>query len=202
MWRSSIQDCSDSSWLQGKAPLPPGRADDRGAKLLRDGQQGLLRPAPAGSAAGDDRRTLGRLQPFHRFADQLNARRVVRRFRERVLHWRNHDRIEQDVLRNFDPHRPLGRGDRLGPGVLDGRRNAGRMLDQPLALGDVGGRRFLVIELVQHALAPGAEAIQRDLAGHHHHRHAGGVGFLQPGQGRQGTGAGGEEQNAHLSGGA
>ncbi len=188
--------------VPGKRAVAAGRANDRGMQLFGKGEQRLLGMTAAGAAAGNDGRTFRGFEPFNRFADELHPGRVVRGFGECVLHRRDHDRIQQHVLRNFQPDGTLGRGDRFRPCVLDGRGNAGGVLDQALALGDVRGRGLLVIELVQHALAARAEALERNLAGDHHHRNTGGVGFLQPGQRRQGAGSGGEEQDADFARGA
>ena len=75
-------------------------------------------------------------------------------------------------------------------------------MDGALALGDVGGGGLLVVELVQHALAAGAEPGERDLAGDHDHRDAGRVGLLEARKAGQRPGSGGEEKDPDLVRGA
>ena len=160
------------------------RADHGCLEQLRDLPQARHR-GPAGAAhaaAGHDRHPPGPAQPAHGLGHELGARWVVVGHGQGVLDRGHHDLAEQHVLRDLDPHRPLRHGDGLGPRVLDRGRDARGVVDRELGLGDVAGRGLLVVQLVQHALAPGAEPGQRDLRGDHEHRHTRGVRLLQAGQ--------------------
>ena len=179
------------------------RADHGRLEQLRDLPQALHR-GPAGAAhtaAGHDRHPPGPAQPAHGLGHELGARRVVVGHGQGVLDRGHHDLAEQHVLRDLDPHRPLRHGDGLGPRVLDGGRDARGVVHRELGLGDVAGRGLLVVQLVQHALAPGTEPGQRDLRGDHEHRHTRGVRLLQAGQRGERARAGGQEQDADLAGG-
>ena len=186
--------------VPGEGAVAARGTNDRGAQELGDGQQLGLGAGAADAAAGDDDRAPGVGKPAHGLVDKFHARRVLVGLGQRVDDGRDQHRSEQHVLGHLDPDRALRHGDGIRPGVLDGRGNPRGVVHGALGLGDVRGRGLLVIELVQHALAAGAQSVQRNLAGHHDDRHAGRVGFLQAGERGQRAGTRGQEEHAHLSG--
>ena len=131
-----------------------------------------------------------------------DARRVVGWLGEGVLHRRDHDGVQQHVLRDLQPDRALRRG------------NAPRVQASWMAEGMPEAcwiSRWLLVTFAAEAfwssswcsmpLRRAPRPSERDLAGDHQHRHARGVGLLQRAERGQRAGTGGQEQHADLAGG-
>ena len=108
-------------------------------------------------------------------------------------------RFQQDILRNLHPHWALWGGHRYAVGIFQHARNCGSVLHRGLELGHIAHGFRLLVELMQHALAPRAETCGGNLRRHHNDRRASGISFLQTSKRGQRAGASREKQRGWIT---